>query len=634
MKLVAVTACPTGVAHTYMAAEALRHQATVSGHAIAIETQGSAGTADELAPEVVADADAVVIAADIHVDPTRFAGKPLVAVTTAEAIRHTSAVIDRVVETVEAGEDVAPGPGPAPGGAGEAAEVVADAGESAATPGGPATDVGPKRFVAITSCPTGIAHTFMAAEGLRSAAEAMGHEIAVETQGSVGAQNQLTADDIAAADAVVIAADTKVDLSRFAGKPVYETSTNEALKNGPTVLARALDQAAEGGGAAVAGTVAAAGGGAAGVAGPGGGGGGEGGGGAGRAALKDIYQHLMTGVSYMLPFVVAGGLLIALSFAVDIDANDPAMAESFAGRLNQIGSAALTLFLPVFAGFIAFSIADRPGLTPGFVGGWLAVEVEAGFLGALLAGFVAGYVTLWLARSIRLPDTLAGLKPVLILPLLSTLVIGLVMIYVLGEPLSWLQDQLTEWLDGLQGSNAVLLGLILGAMMASDMGGPLNKVAYTFAVGLIDSGVTTPMAAVMAAGMTPPIGLALGTVLFPGRWTRDEHEAGKPAWVLGLSFITEGAIPFAARDPVRVIPALVAGSATAGAISLGMDASTEVPHGGIFDLFVPGAVDNALWWLFAIVVGTLVTTAVLVVTKRPAGAAVPVDQLEAATSVS
>jgi PTS system fructose-specific IIC component len=619
MKLVAVTACPTGVAHTYMAAEALRHQATVSGHAIAIETQGSAGTADELGPEAIADADAVVIAADIHVDPARFAGKPLVAVTTAEAIRHTSSVIDRVVATAETGAEVAPG---------------ADD-EVAPVAGGPATPAGPKRFVAITSCPTGIAHTFMAAEGLRSAAEAMGHEIAVETQGSVGAQNQLTAADIAAADAVVIAADTKVDLSRFAGKPVYETSTNEALKNGPTVLSRALDLAAEGGdGGAVAGTVAAGGGGAAGAAGTGGGGGDAEGGGAGRAALKGIYQHLMTGVSYMLPFVVAGGLLIALSFAFDIDANDPAMAESLAGRLNQIGSAALTLFLPVFAGFIAFSIADRPGLTPGFVGGWLAVEVEAGFLGALLAGFVAGYVTLWLARSIRLPDTLAGLKPVLILPLLSTLVIGLVMIYVLGEPLSWLQDQLTEWLDGLQGSNAVVLGLILGAMMASDMGGPLNKVAYTFAVGLIDSGVTAPMAAVMAAGMTPPIGLALATVLFPGRWTRDEHEAGKPAWVLGLSFITEGAIPFAARDPVRVIPALVAGSATAGAISLGMDASTEVPHGGIFDLFVPGAVDNAVWWLFAIVVGTLVTTAVLLVTKRPVGAAVPVDQLEAATAVS
>jgi PTS system fructose-specific IIC component len=638
MRFVAVTACPTGVAHTYMAAEALRHQSVVAGHEIAIETQGSAGVGEELSPEAIEAADAVIIAADIHVDPARFAGKPLVAVSTADAIRRTSAVVDEAVASAggEAGTGDAAIGGTATGsaaateGAGPGAPATpppaADAPPGPDAPAAPAPAAGPRRFVAITSCPTGIAHTFMAAEGLRRGAEALGHEIKVETQGSVGSQDVLTADDVAAADAVVIAADTKVDLARFAGKPIYETSTNDALKNGEGVLVRALEAAAaapEGGR-----SVGVAGGGAAGGGPPGGGGGGGGDGDAsgGRAALKGIYQHLMTGVSYMLPFVVAGGLLIAISFAFDIDANDPALAETFAGRLNQVGSAALTLFLPVFAGFIAFSIADRPGLTPGFVGGYLAVEVEAGFLGALLAGFVAGYVTLWLARHINLPDTLAGLKPVLILPLLSTLVIGLVMIYVLGEPLAWLQDELTEWLEGLQGSNAVVLGLILGAMMATDMGGPLNKVAYTFAVGLIDSGVTAPMAAVMAAGMTPPLGLAVATVLFPGRWTKDEHEAGKPAFVLGLSFITEGAIPFAARDPIHVIPALVVGSATAGAISLGLDAATVVPHGGIFDLFVPGAVDNALAWLLAIVVGTLVTTAVLFVTKRPLAGAATVDE--------
>ena len=652
MRFVAVTACPTGVAHTYMAAEALRHQSTVDGHSITVETQGSAGVSDELPPEEIDAADAVIIAADIHVDPARFAGKPMVAVSTAEAIRRTSAVVDEAVAAAAAGPpvgtqepgdagpgapgtgasgpgDVAapapPGSGPAPPGApaGPAEEGVTAAAPVAAADAG---EQGSRRFVAITSCPTGIAHTFMAAEGLRRAAEALGHDIAVETQGSVGAQGVLSDADIAAADAVVIAADTKVDLSRFAGKPVYETSTNEALKDGETVLARALAVAAEpspaGEGAAAVGGAGGAGAGGDGDQGGGGSGDGEAGGGAGgRAALKGIYQHLMTGVSYMLPFVVAGGLLIAISFAVDIDANDPALAETFAGRLNQIGSAALSLFLPVFAGFIAFSIADRPGLTPGFVGGFLAVEVESGFLGALLAGFVAGYITLWLARTVNLPDTLAGLKPVLILPLLATLAVGLIMIYVLGEPLSWLQDQLTDWLEGLQGSNAVILGVILGAMMASDMGGPLNKVAYTFAVGLIDSGVTAPMAAVMAAGMTPPLGLAVATVVFPGRWTRDERQAGKPAFVLGLSFITEGAIPFAARDPVRVIPALVVGSATAGAISLGLDAATEVPHGGIFDLFVPGAVDNALAWLLAIVVGTAVTTGVLFLIKRPSAVA-------------
>jgi PTS system fructose-specific IIC component len=596
MKLVAVTACPTGVAHTHLAAEALRLQAVVEGHEIAVETQGSAGVGDELTPEAIDAADAVIIAADIRVDPDRFRGKPMVAVSTAHAIRKTADVVNDAVAAAESDETTEPAPPPVE-------EFVE---HDVVSP--------PKRLVAITSCPTGIAHTFMAAEGLRRAAETLGHEIKVETQGSVGAQDVLTADDVASADAVIIAADTKVDLSRFGGKPLYETSTNEALKNGETVLRRALETTTT----MPAGVAAPPGGRGPGGGGPGSRGGGDGDGpSAPRAALTGVYQHLMTGVSYMLPFVVAGGLLIAISYAFDIDANQPEMAETLAGRLNLIGSAALTLFLPVFAGFIAFSIADRPGLTPGFVGGYLAVQVEAGFLGALLAGFIAGFVALWLARTIRLPATMAGLKPVLILPLLSTLVVGLIIYYVIGEPLAWLQEQLTEWLEGLEGSNAVVLGLILGAMMASDMGGPLNKVAYTFAVGLIDSGVTAPMAAVMAAGMTPPLGLAVATVLFPGRWTKDEHEAGKPAFVLGLSFITEGAIPFAARDPVRVIPALVAGSATAGALSLGLGASTVVPHGGIFDLFVPGAVEHALAWLFAIVAGTAVTTGVLFFTKRP-----------------
>jgi fructose PTS system EIIBC or EIIC component len=601
MRFVAVTACPTGIAHTHLAAEALRHQAVVAGHQIAIETQGSMGVGDPLTPEDIEAADAVIVAADIHIDPERFRGRPMVAVTTAQAIRKTSEVLADAEAAAGSGEAAPSVP---------AEEPAPAAGDGA----------GHKRFVGITSCPTGIAHTFMAAEGLRRAAEALGHEIKVETQGSVGAQDVLTADDIAAADAVVIAADTKVDLSRFGGKRIYETSTNEALKNGDNVLRRALEApvgAPPAGGAPPSART-----------------GGDGEASGWRAALGGVYQHLMTGVSYMLPFVVAGGLLIAISFAFDIDANDPANAETFAGRLNLIGSAAFALFLPVFAGFIAFSIADRPGLTPGFVGGYLAVQVEAGFLGALLAGFIAGYVALWLARTIRLPDTMAGLKPVLILPLLSTLVVGLVIYYVIGEPLAWLQDQLTEWLDGLQGSNAVVLGAILGAMMASDMGGPLNKVAYTFAVGLIASGVTEPMAAVMAAGMTPPLGLAVATIVFPNRWTPDEHEAGKPAFVLGLSFITEGAIPFAARDPIRVIPALIVGSSVAGALSLGLGAATEVPHGGIFDLFVPGAVDKSLAWLLAIAAGTAVTTAVLFFLKRPAAAAVPVEALAHATSVT
>jgi PTS system fructose-specific IIC component len=275
------------------------------------------------------------------------------------------------------------------------------------------------------------------------------------------------------------------------------------------------------------------------------------------------------------------------------------------------------------AGFVAYSIADRPGLAPGFIGGYLATQVQTGFLGAILAGFLAGYVTKAFAQGIKLPPTLAGLKPVLILPLLSTLVVGVVMFYVIGQPISWVQRELTDWLQGLQGSNAALLGAVLGAMMAFDMGGPLNKVAYAFAVGLINSHVTGPMAAVMAAGMTPPLGLALATLLFPGRWQLQEREAGKAAWVLGLSFITEGAIPFAARDPLRVIPALAVGSAVAGAVSLGAGAGIAVPHGGIFDLFVPGAVQKVGVWALAIAAGTVVTTAILFFTKRGAAEVAP-----------
>ena len=581
MRFVAVTACPTGVAHTLMAAEALRRQAQVMGHEIDVETQGAEGTRQPLTAEAIASADGVIIAADIYVDPARFAGKPVSAASTADAIRHTRDVLEAAIAATYDPDDALPE---------ESAEVaapVAPAGEQ-------------RRIVAVTSCPTGIAHTFMAAEGLSRAAEGLGHWIKVETQGSVGAKNVLTAEEIAAADAVIIAADTKVDLSRFAGKRVHETGTKDALKHGADVVRQALSPSTP----VLAGAGAAA---------PSAGGAARGG---ETGTLKQLYQHLMTGVSHMLPLIVAGGLLIAISFAVDIDANDPEMANSLAGRLFSLGGFAFALFLPVLAGYIAYSIADRPGLAPGLIGGYLAGQVQTGFLGAILAGFLAGYVTRWLATNIRLPQTLAGLKPVLILPLLSTLVVGVAMFYVIGEPVSWVQEQLTDWLEGLQGRNAAVLGAILGLMMAFDMGGPLNKVAYTFAVGLIDADLTAPMAAVMAAGMTPPLGLALATFLFPSAWLPDEREAGKPAFVLGLAFITEGAIPFAARDPMRVIPAAMAGSALAGAISLGLDAGSIVPHGGILDLFVPNAIDNVAGWFLAVVAGTITTTAVLFVTKR------------------
>lgn len=594
MQLVAVTACPTGVAHTVMAAEALRRQAQLMGHRLEVETQGAEGIHHPLPPEAIAAAAAVIVAADVYVDPSRFAGKPIHATSTAHAIRRTAEVIEAALANVE--------------------ETTAEE----------AAGVAPRaRLVAVTSCPTGIAHTFMAAEGLRRAAEDLGHWIKVETQGSVGAKNVLEPDEIAGADAVIVAADTKVDLSRFAGKRIYQTGTKEALKHGGDVVRQALASSTT-----VPGTGAADGADTGGRATPAGGTRGRAG---ARRHVKDVYQHLMTGVSYMLPLIVAGGLLIAISFAIDIDANAPEVAESLAGRMNQIGSAAFALFLPVLAGYVAYSIADRPGLAPGLVGGYLASDRGAGFLGALLAGFLAGYLTRELARRIQLPAAMAGLKPVLILPLLSTLAVGVIMFYVIGEPVSWLQERVTSALEDLQGGNAALLGALLGAMMAVDMGGPLNKSAYTFSVGLLAADVNAPMAAVMVAGMTPPLGLALATVLFPNRWLPQEHEAGRPAWVLGMSFITEGAIPFAARDPMRVIPALVAGSATAGALSMGFGTGIIVPHGGLFNLFVPGAVGGVTGWIVALLAGTAVTSAILLFTKRPVVAPAEVGAVPAAT---
>jgi PTS system fructose-specific IIC component len=325
----------------------------------------------------------------------------------------------------------------------------------------------------------------------------------------------------------------------------------------------------------------------------------------------------MTGVSYMIPFVVAGGLLIALGFAFGgIYVFDK--EGTFGKALFDIGAnAGFTLMVPILAGFIAFSIADRPGLAPGMIGGVLAGTTGSGFLGGIIAGFIAGYFTNWLNGVLRLPRNLQGLKPVLILPLISSTVVGLLMIYVVGVPVSAALDALTEWLVGMQDTSRVLLGIILGAMMAFDMGGPVNKAAYTFSVGLLDSEVYLPMAAVMAAGMTPPLGLALATFLFKNRFTPEEDEAGKAAAVLGISFITEGAIPFAARDPLRVIPSIMIGSAVTGALSMLFNAQLRVPHGGIFVLPIPNAVTNLGLYVVAIVVGTLVTTGALFLLKRP-----------------
>jgi PTS system fructose-specific IIC component len=596
-RIAAVTACPTGIAHTFMAAEALRKTAEVMGYDIKVETQGSEGVKTPLSEGDIADADLVIIGADIHVDPSRFVGKPVYATSTSRTIRSTKAVIEEAVSEAQHESE-----------AQQESEVDVPAPPVAATVSPAATSVastspsnGSKHLVGITSCPTGIAHTFMAAEALRKAAVELGHEIKVETQGSVGAKNQLTPEDIAQADAVVIAADTYVDLSRFKGKRVYETSTKQALKAGKGVINDALTlpepevQATGGNGKgdylqSVQQAKAERG-----------------------AKRSGPYRHLLTGVSYMLPVIVAGGLIIALSFVFGLEPEE----GSFGAALLQIGGeSAFTLIVPVLSGFIAFSIADRPGLAPGLIGGMLAANLGMGFLGGILSGFLAGYVALLVRDKINLPANLEGLKPVLVIPLLSTLVVGLLLVYVFGAPVKAILDGLTAFLQNMGQTNAVILGLILGGMMAVDMGGPVNKAAYTFAVGLLASSVFEPMAAVMAAGMTPPLGLALGTLLAKRQFTDEEKNAGKVATVLGLAFITEGAIPFAAKDPIRVLPACIAGSAVTGALSMLFGCTLRAPHGGIFVLAIPNAVTQGGLYVVAIAAGTLVTAVAIAQLKR------------------
>ncbi|HZV10062.1 MAG TPA: fructose-specific PTS transporter subunit EIIC, partial [Novosphingobium sp.] len=342
-----------------------------------------------------------------------------------------------------------------------------------------------------------------------------------------------------------------------------------------------------------------------------------------RADKPGPYKHLMTGVSFMLPFVVAGGLLIAMAFALGgIHANDEAAAGTLAHALFTIGAkGGFALIVPALAGYIAFAIADRPGLAPGMIGGMLAANIGAGFLGGIAAGFIAGYAVAGINRALPLPRNLAGLKPVLILPLLGSLVTGLAMLYAVGQPVAAVLAFLTEWLRGMQGSSALLLGLILGAMMAFDLGGPVNKAAYAFSVGLISAQVYTPMAATMVAGMTPPLAVALATRLFANRFTPDEREAAGATAVLGLAFVSEGAIPFAARDPLRMIPSLMAGSALAGAISMAAGVELKVPHGGIFVLPIPGAVSHVALYAAALVAGTVFSTLLIGLLKRPAAAA-------------
>jgi len=579
-KIVAVMACPTGIAHTVMAAESLEKTAKLMGHTLRAEMQGSAGAKNVLTEQEIREADVVIVATDIYVNVDRFTAKAIYAASTSDAIRKPRAVIESALAEAEEAKEAVPAPVAAP-----------------APPAPPPAAGAPKRLVGVTSCPTGIAHTFMAAEALRKAATELGYEMKVETQGSVGSKNVLSFEDIAKADAVVIAADAFVDKTRFAGKRVYETSTKAALHGGQEVVNKALALPLPTGTeyADMVKQMKKA-----------------------RASrISGPYKHLMTGVSYMLPVVVAGGILIALAFA--FGGIYAGKAEGTLGwALLQIGgTTAFALYIPVLSAFIAYSIADRPGIAPGLIGGMLATSLGAGFLGGIVSGFLAGYLTLFLNNLIQLPKNLEGLKPVLILPFLSTLIVGLLMIYVVGPPVKVALTALTDWLKGMQTSSAVVLGLILGAMMAFDMGGPVNKAAYTFAVGLLASNVYAPMAAVMAAGMTPPLGLAVAATLFKNRFTPDEQEAGGAALVLGISFITEGAIPFAARDPFRVIPSLMVGSAVTGALSMVFGCQLLVPHGGIFVLPIPNAVTNLGGYVVALIIGTVITTGMLYALKKP-----------------
>ncbi|WP_164279878.1 PTS fructose transporter subunit IIC [Stenotrophomonas indicatrix] len=543
-----------------LAAEALRRAARQQGVELAIEIRSDQGVTGAL-PAAQAAATQLLLVGDGEADASRFGSAQIVRASLGEVLDDPLAALALLAAT--------------------------SATASTANDG--------KHIVAVTSCPTGIAHTFMAAEGLQQAAKALGHAIRVETQGSVGAQDALSDEEIAAADLVLIAADREVDLSRFAGKRLFKSGTKPAINDGQRLIRKALAEAG-----VQAGAVAAA-----------------------RTTEKTKaagpYKHLMTGVSFMLPFVTAGGLLIALAFALGgIYAFDDAHKGTLAWSLFQIGAkSGFMLMVPALAGYIAYSIADRPGIAPGMIGGLVAVNMDAGFIGGILAGFIAGYGVYWINRALRLPRSLEGLKPVLILPVLGTLLVGLLMMYVIGTPVAELLAWLTDWLRGMQGSSAILLGLLLGGMMAVDMGGPVNKASYAFSTALISSQVYTPMAATMIGGMTPPLGIALATWLFSNRFTAEERGTASAAGVLGLSFVTEGAIPYAARDPLRTIPALILGSAVAGAISMAAGVELKVPHGGVFVLPIPNAVTHLGVYVLALLAGVAVTAVALRVLKKP-----------------
>ncbi|MFC8075885.1 fructose-specific PTS transporter subunit EIIC [Streptomyces sp. NPDC057307] len=483
-----------------------------------------------------------------------------------------------------------------------------------AEPEPPAEETPPAvfRIVAVTSCPTGIAHTYMAAEALEQAGQAEGVEVVVEPQGSAGF-TRIDPAVIAAADGVIFAHDVPVrEKERFAGKPTVDVGVKAGINRPAELIAEVRGKAARGETTAPAGTGSPV----------------DDAGDPGEGYGTKLRKWLMSGVSYMVPFVAAGGLLIALGFAIGGYTVDkaPSVAEHFvwtdstswAALLFQVGGLAFSFLVPVLAGYIAYGMADRPGLVPGFVGGSIALTINAGFLGGLAAGLIAGGTVMAIQR-VKVPAALRGIMPVVVIPLISSAVVGFLMFLVVGKPIAELQKALTDWLSGLSGTNAIILGVVLGLMMCFDLGGPLNKVAYAFAVGGLanpNDGSLKVMAAVMAAGMVPPLAMALATVVRGGLFTRTERENGKAAWVLGSSFITEGAIPFAAADPLRVIPSAMAGGAVTGALSMLFECTLRAPHGGIFVLPLIG---NPVLYLIAILAGTAVSAALVILLKGMGG---------------
>ncbi|KJU73159.1 PTS fructose transporter subunit IIABC [Clostridium baratii] len=455
------------------------------------------------------------------------------------------------------------------------------------------------RVLAVTACPTGIAHTYMAAESLEEKGKEMGVSIKVETNGSGGAKNVLTEEEIKNAECIIIAADKNVEMARFDGKRVIKTKVADGIHKAEELIkeatsgkaaiyhaeekARSIDEKVDDEGVG-----------------------------------HKIYKHLMNGVSHMLPFVIGGGILIALAFLFD-DANiNPSNFGSntpFAAFLKTVGDTAFGFMLPVLAGYIAMSIGDRPALAVGFVGGMLANKGGSGFLGALLAGFIAGYLVVFLKKIFsKLPDSLEGLKPVLLYPLFGILLMGAIIIFIINPPVAAINTGLTSFLNSMGESSKIVLGVILGAMMAIDMGGPINKAAYVFGTASLASGQYDIMAAVMIGGMVPPLSIALCTTFFKNRFTKRERQSGLTNYIMGFSFITEGAIPFAASDPLRVIPACAIGSAVAGGLSMGLGCQLRAPHGGIF---VVPVIEHPLGYLIAIAIGSVVGMILLAILKKP-----------------